>query len=147
MNKVYLMGRLAADPEVRVTQSGKKVCNFALAISMGKDKPAQFHDCVAWDNTAEFLGRYTHKGNRILVEGRLDKSAYEKDGQKRYITSVIADRVEFADGANQPQNGATSMPTQTAPKTAQNQPSVAFPFTAQEVEMMNNGISEDDLPF
>ena len=141
MNRVTLMGRLAANPEVRVTQSGKKVCNFALAISMGKDKPAQFHDCVAWDNTAEFLGRYTRKGNRILVEGRLDKSVYEKDGQKRYVTTVIVDHVEYADGANQPQNGATSMPTQNAPKTAQNQPTQDFGIHD------SYGINSDDLPF
>ena len=141
MNRVTLMGRLAANPEVRVTQSGKKVCNFALAISMGKDKPAQFHDCVAWDNTAEFLGRYTRKGNRILVEGRLDKSVYEKDGQKRYVTTVIVDHVEYADGANQPQNGATSMPTQNAPKTAQNQPTQDFGIHD------SHGINSDDLPF
>ena len=141
MNRVTLMGRLAANPEVRVTQSGKKVCNFALAISMGKDKPAQFHDCVAWDNTAEFLGRYTRKGNRILVEGRLDKSVYEKDGQKRYVTTVIVDHVEYADGANQPQNGATSMPTQNAPKTAQNQPTQDFGIPD------SYGINSDDLPF
>ena len=140
MNRVTLMGRLAANPEVRVTQSGKKVCNFALAISMGKDKPAQFHDCVAWDNTAEFLGRYTRKGNRILVEGRLNKTSYEKDGQKHYPTTVVCDRVEFADGANQPQNGATSMPTQTAPKTAQNQPTDNFGIP-------DCGINSDDLPF
>lgn len=121
MNKVIITGRITADPELRVTQNGKKVCQFSLALSMGKDKPAQFHDFVAWDNNAEYLSRYVKKGNRILVEGRLDKSSYEKDGQKHYSVKVICDRIESADGANKPQNEQTSVIKAKAPQTAQNQ--------------------------
>ena len=151
MNKAIICGRITANPEIKMTTNGNKVCKFTLAVDDGKNtdgsRRTQFIDCEAWKQSAEFLERFVKKGNRILVEGRLNKTSYEKDGQKHYPTTVVCDRLEFADGANQPQNGATSMPTQTAPRTAQNQPSVAFPFTAQEVEMMNNGIDPDDLPF
>lgn len=151
MNKAILCGRTTADTKIQMTTTGKKVCRFTIAVDDGKNadgsRRTQFIDCEAWNQSADFLERFVKKGNRILVEGRLNKTMYEKDGQKHYPTTVVCDRVEFADGANQPQNGATSMPTQTAPRTAQNQPSVAFPFTAQEVEMMNNGIDPDDLPF
>lgn len=151
MNKAILCGRTTADTKIQMTTTGKKVCRFTLAVDDGKNadgsRRTQFIDCEAWNQSADFLERFVKKGNRILVEGRLNKTMYEKDGQKHYPTTVVCDRVEFADGMNQPQNGATSIPVQTAPKTAQNQPSVAFPFTAQEVEMMSKGIDPDDLPF
>lgn len=64
-------------------------------------KNADFIDLVAWDKTAEFSGQYLFKGQRILVEGRIHTSSYEKDGEKRYRTDVVCDRIEFADGKRQ----------------------------------------------
>ena len=126
MNKAILCGRTTADINIQMTATGKKVCRFTLAIDDGKNadgsRRTQFIDCEAWNQSAEFLERYVKKGVRILVEGRLNKTSYEKDGQKHYPTNVVCDRVEFADGANQPQNEQTSVVKQNAPRTAQNQP-------------------------
>ncbi len=146
MNKAIICGRITANPEIKMTTNGNKVCRFTLAVDDGKNtdgsRRTQFIDCEAWKQSAEFLERFVKKGNRILVEGRLNKTSYEKDGQKHYPTTVVCDRLEFADGANQPQNGVTSMPTQTAPKTAQNQPK-NDDFGIPD----SYGISTEDLPF
>lgn len=146
MNKAILCGRTTADINIQMTTTGKKVCKFTLAIDDGKNadgsRRTQFIDCEAWNQSAEFMERYVKKGIRILVEGRLNKTSYEKDGQKHYPTNVVCGRIEFADGANQPQNGATSMPVQNAPRTAQNQPK-NDDFGIPD----SYGINSDDLPF
>lgn len=150
MNKAIICGRITSEPDIRMTSTGKKVCKFSLAVDDGKNadgsRRTQFIDCDAWNQSAEFLERYVKKGNRILVEGRLNKTSYEKDGQKHYPTTVVCDRVEFADGMNQPQNEQTSVVKQTAPRTAQNQ----YYQPSPEVEMAAQyglDISADDLPF
>lgn len=102
MNKVVLIGRLARDPEVRYTQSGKAVTSFTLAVDrrVRKDTEAQqtvdFIPIVAWDKLAEICGNYLAKGRRTAVEGHIQVRSYEaKDGAKRYVTEVIAESVEF----------------------------------------------------
>ena len=107
MNKVILMGRLARDPEVRTTQSGRQVARMTIAvdrrINRANIQPGQqtadFISLVAWERTAEFAGHYLAKGRQILVEGRIQTGSYEaQDGTKRYTTDVICERIEFADG-------------------------------------------------
>jgi single-strand binding protein len=101
MNKIILLGRLTKDPEVRYTQSQKVVTCFTLAVDRPFNSPdgkkeADFINVVTWNKTAEVVGNNVHKGQRLLVEGRLQIRNYEgKDGAKRYATEVIADRVEF----------------------------------------------------
>ena len=97
MNKVILMGRMTRDIELRYTQSGKAVGQFALAIDkyVGGEKSADFINCVAWEKTAELIKNYCGKGRQILIEGRLQSRSYEKDGQKRYITEVVVSHMEF----------------------------------------------------
>ena len=101
MNRIILMGRLVKDPDVKVTTSGKTVCTFTLAVDRlfaGKDgkREADFINIQTWNKTAETVGNYVSKGQRLLVEGRLQIRSYDgKDGQKHYATEVIADRVEF----------------------------------------------------
>lgn len=101
MNKIILLGRLVRDPEVRVTPTERTVCTFTLAV----DRPftakngqheADFINIVTWNKTAELCGNSLLKGQRALVEGRLQIRSYDgKDGQKHWITEVIAERVEF----------------------------------------------------
>jgi len=145
MNKAIICGRITANPEIKMTTNGNKVCKFTLAVDDGKNtdgsRRTQFIDCEAWKQSAEFLERFVKKGNRILAEGRLNKTSYEKDGQKHYPTNVVCDRIEFADGANQPQNEYSSMPTQNAPKTVQKQPTDNFGIPAYDIDMGS------DLPF
>jgi single-strand DNA-binding protein len=99
MNKVILVGRLAQDPEVRYTQSGKAVASFTIAVNryvgQGKNE-ADFVPIVAWEKLAETCGNNLTKGQRVLIEGRLQIRSYEAtDGQKRRVTEVIAQTMEF----------------------------------------------------
>lgn len=99
MNKVILVGRLAQDPEVRYTQNGKAVASFSLAVSrfFGQgQKETDFIPIVAWEKLAETCGNNLTKGQRVLIEGRLQIRSYEaNDGQKRRVAEVIAQNMEF----------------------------------------------------
>lgn len=99
MNKVILVGRLTRDPEVRYTQKGTAVASFSIAVNtgFGDNKRADFIPIVVWDKLAEVCGNNLTKGRNVLVEGRLQISEYEKDGQKRRTTEVVAQNIEFLD--------------------------------------------------
>ncbi len=97
MNRVVLIGRLTRDPEVRVSQNGKSVARFTLAVDRRFSKETDFLNCVAFGKTAEFLEKYTKQGTKIAVEGRLETGSYEKDGVKHYTTTVVVENVEFAE--------------------------------------------------
>lgn len=119
MNKVILIGNLAADPESRTTQSGVAQCTLRLAVSrrftdkQTGQREADFFNVICWRNTAEFAARYLTKGRRIAVEGSLQTRSYDaQDGSKRYVTEVIADSVEFCD--SKPEGGQSTPKTQPA---------------------------------
>ena len=101
MNKVILMGRLTRDPEVRYTQTGKVVCQFTLAVdrpfaNQEGQREADFIATVVWGKIAELCGNSLTKGQRALVDGRLQIRSYDaKDGTKRWVTEIIANSVEF----------------------------------------------------
>ena len=102
MNKVILVGRLARDPEVRYTQSGKAVASFSLAVSRrfsrnsDQQNTADFIPIVAWEKLAEICGNNLIKGSQVLVEGRMQVRNYDaQDGSKRYVTEVVAQDIEF----------------------------------------------------
>ena len=98
-NLVILLGRMARDPELRYTSSGKAYANFTLAVQKTKDE-AEFIDCVAWEKTAENIAEYFRKGNRILIQGRLSVNSYEQNGEKRKFIRVLANTFEFIDSKN-----------------------------------------------
>ena len=104
LNKVFLQGRLVADPELRHTQQVTPVASYRLAVDRdykSKDSNAQntdFVNIVSWRNTAEFVSRYFTKGRMMLVEGRLQMRSYtDKDGNRRVAAEVVTDNVHFAD--------------------------------------------------
>ena len=100
LNKVILMGRLTKNPELRVTNSGKNVTSFTIAVDtgFGEDKKTDFINCVAWNKKAEFVSKYFTKGQMIIVLGRISTRDYEdKNGNKKYITEVIANEVQFGE--------------------------------------------------
>lgn len=101
MNKVILIGRLVADPEIRYTQSGKAVASYRLAVDrpfkQDGQQEADFINCVAWGKTGEFAGNYLRKGTKIAIEGRIQTGSYEKDGVKHYTTDIVVDRHEFCE--------------------------------------------------
>lgn len=104
LNKIFIMGRLTRDPELRRTQTGTPVASFSLAVDRDfKDKStgertADFIDVVAWRQTGEFVSRYFTKGRMAVVEGRLQNRNWtDRDGNKRTINEIVADQVYFGD--------------------------------------------------
>lgn len=112
MNKIVLLGRLVKDIDIKYTQSGKVVASFTLAVDRpfaGQDgkREADFINCQMWGKSAELLGNSVHKGQRVLVEGRLQIRQYEdKQGAKRWITEVVCDRFEYIEKREQVQQAA-----------------------------------------
>ena len=106
MNKVELVGRLTKDPEVKLTSNQTQFCNFTIAVDRRfKDangqRQADFINCVAWRQTAVFIQKYFHKGNRIGLVGSIQTRTYDdqQSGQKRYITEVVIDEAEFVESS------------------------------------------------
>ena len=103
MNKVILMGRLTKDPELKQTPAGKAVCSFTIAVDRrfkAEDgtRQADFINCVAWEANAKTIGGYFHKGSRIAIVGKLQSRSYDdQNGQRKYVTEVIVDELEFVD--------------------------------------------------
>lgn len=103
LNKIFIMGRLTRDPELRRTQSGTAVTSFSLAVdrdfkSQSGEKETDFIDVVAWRNTGEFAAKYLAKGRMAAVEGRIQvRDWQDKDGNRRKSVEVVADNVYFAD--------------------------------------------------
>ena len=101
MNKVFLIGNLTKDPDVRTTGSGTSVCTFRIAVqrrfaNQQGERASDFFDVVAWRQLADLCGRYLAKGRKVAVVGELQNRSYDaKDGTKRYVTEVVADEVEF----------------------------------------------------
>lgn len=103
-NKVILVGRLTADPELKQTGTGLSVCSFSIAVNRRFSKAdqgqptADFFNIVAWRNTAEFVCRSFRKGRPILVCGQLQNRSWnDQQGNKRYVTEIVADEVDFVD--------------------------------------------------
>lgn len=156
MNKVIIMGRLAADPELKRTQSDIAVVRFTVAVSRySKDNSNQtdWIDCVAWRSTAEFVSRYFSKGKQILVEGSIKTGSYEdKNGQKRKTTDVLVDRVEFCgdkgSGNSNDGGGGFSNAYGAAPGSS-NDPfnNMSTSFESGSDDDFAIIASDDDLPF
>ncbi len=106
VNKVLLIGRLGANPEVRYTGNGSAVANFNLATDEvwndkngQKQKKTEWHRVVVWGKLAEFAEKYLTKGREVYVEGRLQTRSWDdKDGNKRYTTEVVAATIQFVGG-------------------------------------------------
>ena len=147
MNKVILMGRLARDPELRTTPTGRQVANMTIAVNrrisranaQAGQQTADFINLVAWERTAEFADKYLNKGSQILIEGRMQTRSYEaQDGSKRYVTEVNVDQIEFAGSRPQGDAGTDSgfAPRASAPAAQ----TAAPPFD-------NAPIADEDIPF
>lgn len=102
LNKTILAGRLVAAPEVKQTPSGNTVCNLRIAVNRrvsGGDHPeSDFFSVTAWNNTAEFIGRYFEKGSAICIVGRIQNRSYtDNDGNKRTLTEIVAEEAYFVE--------------------------------------------------
>lgn len=117
MNRVILLGRLACEPDLRVTQSAKAVCKFRIAVDRNFKKDgkqeADFIPIVTFGSLAENCSRYLAKGRLVAVDGRIQTGSYEKqDGTKAYTTDVIASDVQFLGGGNNNGNSGNQEPTE-----------------------------------
>lgn len=103
MNKAILLGRLTKDPELRTTSNNVSVCSFTLAIdrpykNARGERETDFIPCVCWRQTAEFAARYFRKGERMALVGSIQPRHWDdEEGQRHYVTEVVADEVYFAD--------------------------------------------------
>lgn len=141
LNKIFIMGRLTRDPELRHTQSGTAVASFSLAVDRDfKDKQTgeratDFIDVVAWRSTAEYVSRYFTKGRMAVVVGALQIRAWEdKEGNKRRNAEVVAESVYFADS----KRSDTQQPEGNAPESSLPPEKIGFEETSDD---------DGELPF
>jgi len=116
MNSAILIGRLTKDPELRYTTNNTPVCGFTLAVDRVYKQEGQpdadFIPVVAWSKLAETCGKYLKKGRRIAIRGRIQTRSYDdKDGQKVYVTEIVAEEMNFADDKKD-DNGSSTPPAQ-----------------------------------
>ena len=148
LNKVFVLGNLTRDPELRQTPSGQAVCSFGIATnrfftdSTGqKQKQAEFHNIVAWGRQAEIINQYLHKGSSILVEGRLQtRSWQDQQGAKHWKTEIIAEKIQLGP---RPGGGGGGQEDPEGPEQKQTQdstPIIELPGDGEEIDVK-------DIPF
>lgn len=148
INRVVLVGRLTKDVEVRKTQSGLSCANFTVACDRFRKKDdqeqnADFINCVAWRQAADFLGSYAQKGTMIGVDGRIQTRSYENaQGAKVYVTEVVADNVQILETKKAAAPSSDRPRGTESYKTKDISTSPADIFNESDIE-----ISSDDLPF
>ena len=146
LNKVVLCGRLTADPELKQTQNGIAVVSFALAVNRrftrGADgqnnSQADFINCVAWRQTAEFISRYFKKGSSLCLTGSIQTRTWtDNAGAKRYATEVVVDEAMFVDSRSDNASQSSYVPD------AYGSPS----FSSGDAPNFEEIKTDDDLPF
>ena len=143
LNKIFIMGRLTRDPELRRTQSGTAVTSFSLAVdrdfkSQSGEKETDFIDVVAWRSTAEFVAKYFTKGRMAVVEGRLQiRDWKDREGNNRRSAEVIADNVYFGDSKKDGETSDNASAPTTGYATA----------PSQNSDFANVGEEDGELPF
>lgn len=153
INNVVLVGRLTKDIELRKTQSGLSVASFTIACDRrlsqeqknNNEQSADFISCVAWRGSADFLGNYAHKGDTVGVEGRIQTRNYDRDGQKVYVTEIVANSVSILHSNQPKQAQAQTQPQQQV----QTQNEVATQANDLIEDYLNgySDINSDELPF
>ena len=160
MNKVYLIGNLTRDPEMRATSAGVSVCNFSIAVNrrfrnQNGQQETDFFNIVAWRQLGELCGKYLMKGRKVAVSGSIQTRTYEaQDGTRRNAFDIVADEVEFltpsgagapigeVHAASVPSASSSPAPAMTAsPSSMQATP--VFPPAGTEFTQ----VDDDDLPF
>lgn len=150
MNKVFLIGRLSRDPELRHTSNNTPFCQINVAISrpvgQGKEPETDFINVVVWNKQAENLVKYVKKGNQIAIEGRIQTRSYDnEEGKKVYVTEVLANHVEFiGNNSNKTNDNQTQTRDNKTSYTAEEIDNIADPYDnfGKRVE-----VTDDMLPF
>ena len=151
LNKVMLLGNLGADPELRVTQGGQAILKLRIATTESyldrnntRQERTEWHSVTLWGKRGEALAKFLSKGERIFVEGSLRTSSYEKDGEKRYRTEVVATNVILA-GAGKKRDGGEKK--NGAPPSSKPNGSSSSSSSSSDDFGDNRGGAEDDIPF
>lgn len=124
VNRVYLIGNVGKDAELKYTGAGVAVATLTLATSESwKDgesvkESTTWHNIVAWRKTAELMGEYVKKGARLFVEGKIQNRSYDKDGEKRYVSEIVVDNFMLLDKRDEAQ-GEQKIASQSAPALSQ----------------------------
>ncbi len=159
MNKVILIGRITRDPEVKLTANQTQIVNFTIACDrrfkdQNGERQADFINCVAWRQTAAFIGKYFRKGSKMAVTGSIQTRTYEdQSGQKKYVTEVLVEDVEFVDSKGSNEGGNTnynSKPQETYNQPAQGSAAAAAPTAPKtQIDDSDSGFGGGDveLPF
>lgn len=116
VNKVILVGNLGKDPELRYTPSGAAVVTFSIATTErykdregNRQEKTEWHNIVAWRQLAEICGKFLHKGKQVYIEGKIQTRSYDdRDGNKRYITEIVADQMQMLGGRDEQSGGQQS---------------------------------------
>lgn len=140
LNCATIMGRLTADPELRVATSGKEVCRFRVAVDRpGGDRVADFINVTCFSSTANFVARYFQKGSMIAVQGKIQTGSYNDDkGVKRYTFEIVAGEVSFC--------GDKKSAGQSAPKAPSNDEGTGYYSNAVPSDF-DEIADDEDLPY
>jgi single-strand DNA-binding protein len=155
LNKTLTIGRLGQDPEVKYSQSGMAVCNFSVATSEErtdkntgeKQEKTEWHKIVCFGKLAENCGKYLSKGRQCYVEGKLQTSSYEKDGQTHYATKIIADVVQFLDSAEKKSDTGNSGYTPPPKQQPQPQQSAQRQIPSNTNDYVSDSANDGEIPF
>ena len=128
VNKVIILGRLGADPELRSSPSGVTTCNLSIATSINwtdknsgdKKEKTEWHRVVFFGRPAEVIDQYMKKGQQLYVEGRLETSKYEKDGIERFSTNIIGESFNFISGSSTQMDDSTQNEFNQTPSQNEN---------------------------
>ena len=152
INTVVLTGRLTKDIELRRTTSGKVCTSFTLAVNRNKQE-TDFINCVAWNNWAELLEKYTRKGSKIGVEGRIQTRNYDdKNGKKIYVTEVLANKITFLepiknDTSEFHKEAINNQASNKSRLESNSESDMYAQSLTEEAEKYSLELSDDDLPF
>ena len=150
LNVVAIMGRLVADPELKITPAGISVCTFRIAcdrnfVQQGQQRQADFIDVVAWRHNADFLCKYFAKGSMVAVQGRLQTRQYQdRNGSNRTAVEVVADSLSFAGSNKNPGGQAVDDGGEAPPSSSPETTSAYSQGSAEDFEVIDDN---DDLPF
>ena len=152
INKAMLFGNLTRDPELRALPSGMNVVNFSIATNRTfkdrdgkKQEQTDFHNVVVFGRQADIVNQYLKKGSSVFVEGRMQTRSWEKDGEKKYRTEVIADRVQF--GPKGSGSGARSSGGSTGGDDQTPPPDDMSSGGGSGIDYPKDDINPDDIPF
>jgi len=134
--QVVLVGRLGKEPELKTTSGGKSVATFSVATDSGygEGKKTEWHNVVAWEKTADAVGQYLSKGSLVFILGRLQTRSWDKDGETKYRTEIVAEKVQFLDKKGAGQTAGPDYANEGRP-------------TAKPATKKPQAIEDDDIPF